>query len=252
MSYILNALRKSEQERQALEPDTVTDRIIVHQPPRHQSSTKLVAALIAINLGFMVYFFAFTQTTPPAATQPVASVAKPAAASRAEISSAPRSAAKPKKPPIAEVAEAKTAAPATPTPAKPATVKAVKQAPIEPVKPASVPPQPVLQPAESSEDATKKPVQVAATAPEPAPVPEKVKNDLPFLDELPVDFRRSLPDLAINVFSYSSTPSERFVMIGMVKYVSGQRIKDLLELKEIRPDSIVVSYDDRIFKIKRP
>jgi general secretion pathway protein B len=63
--------------------------------------------------------------------------------------------------------------------------------------------------------------------------------------------RQSLPTLPINVFSYSSTPAERFVMIDMVKYVPGQTIKNALELKEITEDGIIVRYEGRVFKIKR-
>jgi general secretion pathway protein B len=273
MSYILNALRKSERERQALEPDAVTDRIVIHQPPRHQSSAKLIAALVVINLVFLVYFFRSTQQTLPEAPQAVAPLVNSEEVSRAEISSTPRATTRPaatQKPPIGDVG---TAAP----PGKPAAVTkqpepdksvsaqprpvmeqaaaiapvkavAVKKLPVEPVKPELASPRSDQRPLEPAKDAIEKPLPVAA----PAPIPLQAKDDLPFLEDLPADFRRSLPDLPINVFSYSSTAAERFVMIGMVKYVPGQRIKDLLELKEIRPDCIVVSYDDRTFKIKRP
>lgn len=274
MSYILNALRKSERERQAIEPDTVTARIITHQPPRHQSATRLIAALIIINLAILIYFLGFNEksandkTLPAAATQPVA--VTPLETARSEMTPLPRSAARPmepKAPPIAKIVEARTAAPATAAPDKPA---AVKKQPIEPIKPVLASQQPVMQAVEPANDVVKKPVQVPTTAsaplpatvPTPAPMAEsapapkplavQAKSDLPFLDELPAEFGRSLPDLPINVFSYSSTPAERFVMIDMVKYTPGQRIKDQLELKEIRPDSIVVSVDGRTFKIKRP
>ena len=84
-------------------------------------------------------------------------------------------------------------------------------------------------------------------------IPAAPENtDLPYLDELAYEFQRSLPVLPINVFSYSAVPNERFVMIDMVKYIPGQRIKDLLEFKEIRSDAIVVSYKGRTFKIRRP
>ncbi|MDD1620889.1 MAG: general secretion pathway protein GspB [Methylococcaceae bacterium] len=264
-------MRKSERERQAIEPNTVTDRIIVHQQPQYQNSTKLIAALIAINLAILVYFLGFAQKTPPVATQPVASVVEHAPPARAEIAAPPLPVAKPfapKTPPIAKIVEPKVAAPATPSPAK--SVSVPKQS-VEFVKPAPVKPKQLVQPATPLPHVTPEIVKKQLIEPvkpellqpvvpqvEPAtdviekPAPVPIKSDLPFLDELPADFRRSLPDLPINVFSYSSTPSERFVMIGMVKYVPGQNIKDVLELKEIRPDSIVVSYEGRTFKIKRP
>ncbi len=270
MSYILNALRKSERERQAIEPNTVTDRIIVHQLPRDQSATKLIAALIAVNLAILVYFLGFAEKTQPAVTQAVAPVVKPAESAHAEIMPPVpvARASAPKTPAIAKIVEAKTAAPVMPAPDKSASAEKQR---IDAVKPALISPKPVVQPA--AELPTVKPVTVGKQLIEPVkpefappviqkaepaidtvekPAPAPIKSDLPFLDELPADFRRSLPNLPINVFSYSSTPAERFVMIDMVKYVPGQQIKDVLELKEIRPDSIVVHYSDRTFKIKRP
>ncbi len=295
MSYILNALRKSERERQAIEPETVTARIVAHKAPRHQSTNRLVAALIAINLAVLVYFLGFNEKTanektPTAATQPEPSVVQPEA-SRAEIKSPALHETRsqpPKAFPIAAIVEARSAAPVTPPPGKPAVATkqpiepakqalapsplpvtqhaestavpavksdAAKEQPIEPVKPVLAPQQPDIQKGEPAKDIIQKPEPTTATVPTPpvqAHAPVQPKNDLPFLDELPSEFGRSLPDLPINVFSYSSTPAERFVMIDMVKYTPGQRIKDQLELKEIRADSIVVTYNDRTFKIKRP
>jgi general secretion pathway protein B len=75
---------------------------------------------------------------------------------------------------------------------------------------------------------------------------------IPFLHELPAEFRHTVPDLKINVFVYSGQAAERFVMIDMAKYTVGQRIKDSLELKEIRPDSLVVEYNNQTFRIQRP
>jgi len=58
--------------------------------------------------------------------------------------------------------------------------------------------------------------------------------------------------LSINVFVYSEHPEDCFVMIDMVKYKSGQQIKDAMLLKEIRPDSLVIVYQNREFQIERP
>jgi len=41
-------------------------------------------------------------------------------------------------------------------------------------------------------------------------------------------------------------------MIDMVKYKPGQQIKDAMVLKEIRPDSLVVVYQNQAFQIERP
>jgi general secretion pathway protein B len=102
------------------------------------------------------------------------------------------------------------------------------------------------------------PKSIVAIQVEPVKIVEQksavvaVNKTIPFLFELPPEFRHTLPDLKINVFVYSEQPSERFVMIDMVKYTIGQRIKDSIEIKEIRSDSLVLEYNDRAFRIKRP
>lgn len=247
MSYILNALRKSERERQAIEPDSVTSRIVSRQPPRNQNSTRLIALLILINLAFIVYFLGFSQKTPPAsAAQPVASAVMPEKSARAALITPPTTTPKlklpaPKPPVIAQIVDPKIpASSAAPKPLSP-TVAIKKPPTIEPAKPTTPPPtEPAVQKVQPVVNAVEK------------PKPAQIKSDLPFLDDLPAEFRRSLPDFHINVFSFSPVPTERFVMIDMVKYVVGQRIKDMLELKEIRSDSIVVGYEDQTFIIKRP
>ncbi|MCK9605961.1 MAG: general secretion pathway protein GspB [Methylomonas sp.] len=264
MSYILNALRKSERERQAIEPDTVTSRIVVQQPPHHKSSTKLIAALIVINLSVLIYVLGFTQKNPPVPEQTIATEVKPALSPAKIVSPSPA----PKTPPIAQISKTDSQAPVMALPAK---IPTVKNQPVKPVKPVIAPPLPPASPkptvikSETPPSKSIEPLKEAITPLKPAAQPialagdatEKtvllrVKNDLPFLEDLPSEVSRSLPNLPINVFSYSSIAAERFVMIDMVKYVPGQRIKDQLELREIREDSIVVNFDNRTFKIRRP
>ncbi|MGZ4959397.1 MAG: general secretion pathway protein GspB [Methylomonas sp.] len=285
MSYILNALRKSEKERQAIEPETVTARIVMYQAPQHRGSNRLIAALIVINLAVLAYFLSFRDKTANDTTPPSTAVIKSLDSGRAEpvrpLSAVDRP-VEPEKSSIAKIVAARSAESAAPidkpavakkqavepviqsaealtsSPAKPAA--STKGLTIEPANPAPAPQQLASEPLESSEEDTQPLAQISAPIIEPAsasasapkPLPVQAKNDLPFLDELPAEFGRSLPDLRINVFSYAPAPAERFIMIDMVKYIPGQRIKDQLELKEIRPDSIVVSYDGRTFKIKRP
>lgn len=50
MSYILNALRKSEQERQAHQAETITDQVLMPPPQKTRKTAVLIAGLLAINL----------------------------------------------------------------------------------------------------------------------------------------------------------------------------------------------------------
>ena len=81
-------------------------------------------------------------------------------------------------------------------------------------------------------------------------IPESTK--IPFLSDLPVEFRRTVPGLNINVIVYSEHGKESFVMIDMVKYKAGQQLKNGMLLKAILNDSLLMSYQNQEFQIERP
>ncbi len=105
----------------------------------------------------------------------------------------------------------------------------------------------------------KKPVITTALVEEPPLeiVTEETSNEVqqenapPFLSELDYDFRRRVPEIDINVFVYSETEEDRFIMIDMKKYLPGQQIDAGIKLKEIRMNSIVVEYQNRVFQLQR-
>ena len=249
MSYILNALRKSEQERQAIKPESITQRISIQQPLAQRNSTKLIAGLIICNLAVLAYFLIPKLQTPsvlapqetPAQQTNTTSV-KPVEVANPEPLPAPMPEAKPLEQQatgIAAIVAAKNTTPQQPI----AKLEVVKKPLPVLEKLVLLPQQPIIRKFEKI--ATAKAISAH-------PSPSVAKNDYPYLEDLPADLRRSLPSFTINVFSYSSTPTQRFVMIDMVKYLPGQRIKDLLDLQEIREDCIVVSYNEATFKIRRP
>ena len=79
-----------------------------------------------------------------------------------------------------------------------------------------------------------------------------VKTKIPFLSDLPVEFRRTVPGLNINVIVYSEHGKESFVMIDMVKYKAGLQLKNGMMLKAILNDSLLMSYQNQEFQIERP
>jgi general secretion pathway protein B len=252
MSYILNALRKSEQERLAQQPDTVTGRILVNQPqPKHKTS-KLIVMLIISNLIVVACFFWFVRKEPgiplprdiQKTSAPEKIQVKPAIVPPIKLVPAPKSLIKksePSSPSIAELAGSRKA----PVSQLPATKPDVEKPALDQLKPGQIKPE-------------IEPKSIAATPVKPVKIVEQKSNavaenkTIPFLFELPLEFRHTVPELKINVFVYSEQPAERFIMIDMEKYTVGQRIKESIELKEIRSDSLVVEYNDRTFRIKRP
>ncbi|MGZ4981877.1 MAG: general secretion pathway protein GspB [Methylobacter sp.] len=253
MSFILNALRKSEQERQALQSENVTDKILLPQPPQGRSkATKLLVFLFIANVlvisGIVWYVRNNLMSTPGTAAPAVAPRLAQDTKPEPEVIDEP---AQPEKPvqnaqsditSIAELIDKEKPARA-PLPVKPVVAK---KTPAEAVKQAAITdnPEPQIQNAPA----------IAPTAKVQADMPEAiaVPSDTPYLSDLPAEFRQKVPKFTINVFVYSQSPEERFVMVDMVKYKPGQQIKDAMLLKEILPDGFVVEYQNQAFKIKRP
>lgn len=250
MSFILNALRKSEQERQALQSENVTDKILLAQPPQNRSkATKLLVFLFIANVVVITGIVWFVRnnlmstpgTTVSAILPPTSSqAAKPEPKAVTEPTQPERSAqnAEPEITSIAELIDREKPAPA-PLPVKPVVTK--KPA-VEAVKQAAI--------FDNSEPQIQSAPAVEVQADEPEIMP--VTKGIPFLSDLPFEFRQKVPKFTINVFVYSQSPEERFVMVDMVKYKPGQQIKDAMLLKEILPDGFVAEYQNQAFKIKRP
>jgi len=254
MSFILNALRKSEQERQALKPETVTDRILLHQPLQNRSKTaKFFAFLILGNVLIIACIVWFVRNN-----------LLPTPETKAQVISKPLSA---QETTVQSKAIANSIQPERPVQkAGPTTTSIAEWVEVQKPEPASLPVKPVITKKLApntikQHDIVNKPglpiqttaaiaaaVKVEREPPEIVPV----KKDIPYLVDLPFEFRQTVPRLAINVFVYSQHPEERFVMIDMVKYKPGQQIKDAMVLKEIRPESLVVVYQNQTFQIKRP
>ncbi|TRW94901.1 general secretion pathway protein GspB [Candidatus Methylobacter oryzae] len=243
MSFILNALRKSEQERQARQAENVTDKILLPQSQQTGSkTTKLLVFLLVANVAVIagIVWLLRNNATP---TPDTTAAAQPGQQAKLELKITDNPIQPPKQEQETEhatisIAELIDKAKPEPAPQKPAA-EIIK-------KPAAVTGKPEPKPLTASE--------IAAAIDEPD-VPEATPMTtpgIPFLSDLPFEFRQSVPKFTVNVFVYAEAPEERFVMIDMVKYTTGQQIKDAMLLKEILPDSFVVDYQNRVFRIKRP
>ena len=250
MSFILNALRKSEQERQAVQPETVTDKILLQQPPQNRHKTaKFYAFLVTGNvllIACLVWFIQNNSIPAPDLTAQPVSKDLPAQKTR-DNSIVMDKVTQPEK--LVLKTEAKTTSIAEWVDTqKPGKVALTKKPTTETTKPLPITNKPILPEQAPAPIETETPADLEPIPPETIPV----KKGLPFLSDLPYEFRQTVPKLTINVFVYSEHPEDCFVMIDMVKYKSGQQIKDAMLLKEIRPDSLVIVYQNREFQIERP
>jgi len=245
MSFILNALRKSEQERQASQAENVTDKILLPQPPQDSGkTTKLLVFLLIANvlvIAGSVWFVRNNLMSTPDTSAPTISPAlsaqdaklEPKAIAKSTQSKRPAQKAESEITSIAELIDKEKPEPAPlPVTTKKTAADTIKQPAITNNSELQIQTTPVIAPAASE------------TIP-------AIKG-IPLLSDLPFEFRQTLPKFTINVFVYSQDPEERFIMIDMVKYKPGQQIKDAMLLKEILPDGFVIDYQNRVFKIKRP
>ena len=103
------------------------------------------------------------------------------------------------------------------------------------------------------------PVPAPVTMPTPAPSPAEVArpavsspaNDLPDVDQLRADGELPVGPLRLDIHVYSDVAAERFVFINMVKHREGSTTADGLSVDTITRDGVVLSYRGRRFLLPR-
>ena len=226
MSYILDALRRAEAERQRGAVPGLQDQ---PQPlsapaaaPAADPSRAGLRALAAIGLLAAGGAAAWWWLKPPAAA-PMAPVVAVAPAQ-----------------PVVQVAPPSPPAPVAPAPVVPA---AVSSAPAVAAAPATVTPTLVLppipaQPAEPAAEPPKKPASHPAAAAPVAPVapaPDAVRRQ-----DLPENVRQQLPALTVAGATYSENPRYRMVIINGQVVQEGDTAAPGVVLETIRQKEVVL------------
>ncbi len=224
MSYILDALRKSEQERrQSQVPDLQTQ----HTPPPQKGRGKrlwpwLIVAALLLNAALLTWHLG-----PWSEGEPLA--ADPAAVDDIVVATAePAPVPTPLPPPASPTAEpsAETAAP----PPQPEISDARQAAPPEP------PPAPTPS---------------AEAPPAPAATPQAAAPPgVPRLEDLPLSLRRQIPDLAISLHFYTDAPAARMVRINGRNLREKQRVDENITVREITEEGVVLDFNGQLFAVK--
>ena len=210
MSYILEALKKAQAERELGSAPTIHAAAIHAAPVRSAASRKPL--LIGLGAGALVAgvaaFAMLRQSAPQPQPQPIVVAAAPAQQPPAAAPAAP-----PPAPPVIE----------TPQPApKPLPVAAAKPPP----------PKPVPKPAP-------KPERVETVAvPEPAPM----EDTTPPLSQLPEAIQREVPKIAVGGYIYSANPADRLLLIDKVLRREGEEVAPGLVLERLLPKAAVMNY----------
>ena len=106
----------------------------------------------------------------------------------------------------------------------------------------------------NTQSATQSAAPAAVNPPVPAeikPTPSERAGILPTLAELQLDRRIQLSPLHIDVHVYNENPQRRFVLINARKYKEGERLSEGPLLEEIRRDGLVMYYRDQRFLVPR-
>ena len=222
MSFILDALRKSENERQQQAPPGIADVRSQRASANKGKWLLLVAAILAVN-AVLITALLLRDTDEP---EPVRVVRESA------VPPAPRAPARrPAQVPVLRddvrslAAEMDIASPA------------VEQAPATAVRPAPTPAAPPSSPTRASAPAS------TGTS--------GVTDDVPSMQQLVLDGRLEIRPLRLDMHVYGAQISDRFVFINMAKYRQGESTKEGPVVDEITPNGVVLSYRGERFSLDR-
>lgn len=260
MSYILDALRKSDQQRQrGAAPTLLAGQATAAAPKQPAFLAYGLLAAVLVGAGMVIGWLRPWQAEQAA---PVANLAaaKPPEANmrqsvplRTEIEPGPE-------PQLQGATAAAQFAPApAPVPVRataPAPPMTSVAAPVQVPAPAPLKSQP---PASARAEAPGKPQDVVAavssktaTAPEQAPGTAAADSApaqyVVSLAELPLALQRELPPMTVSVHAYSGRPGDRLVGINNRMLREGEYVVPGLKLEQITPDGMIFGYKGYSFR----
>jgi general secretion pathway protein B len=225
MSFILDALKKSEMERQRQLVPGLMDPGAVPTKSRLPRWAVALGVLLAINLGVLSFVLL---RSPPAAAPKVASI--PAASAPAVPL------------PVSPTA-APSAAPDHFSPMDGAPTYAPEIPPVDDAKAPTLEPKTQSRRADAPERS-----RVTETARAADPDDDEV---LPSIAELNLSGPEALPDLHLDVHVYATNPADRFVYVNGRKYHEGAHMQEGPVVEHIRRDGVVLSYQGIRFLLPR-
>ena len=232
MSYILEALKKAQAERQLGNAPTIHAPAPSYAAPRAGQGAQ--RRYLALGVGVVVVAAAVALLWLRLAGEgPVrlAAVTPPATVAATAPATAP--VAMPAPPAVVTAAPAPVIQPApAPAPAPVAEARPVR------VKPA---PAPVVSTASSS---PQPPPQQREAAPVPATAaPQPVGDDqLRTLQQLPDTLQREIPKVAFGGYIYSPTPGESLLLVDKMLRREGEEVAPGLVLERLTPKAAVMNY----------
>jgi general secretion pathway protein B len=268
MSYILEALKKSQQERDLGQVPTLDANLFptvaqaIRPSPWGLAAVGLAALAVVIALYAALRSQPLTPSAEPSSPEsPVAQRAQNAQKSDApkvaEPITAPGSADAPQqnaRPEPSPVTGAPPAAPESGTAVAPAPIEASAPPPVQnkvvPLIPPPLTSSPVPDDVRADIEAFKEQVRLeregkSAKPEKPAAQPKTAgkPEDL----RLPPDIEGRLPAFFMTVHVYDKDPAKRFVGINSLKTREGEHTREGITVEEILPDGAVLSFEGHKF-----
>lgn len=256
MSYILEALKKAQAERQLGATPTIHAPTLDAAVPRGTGGARwkplALAAGAVVIVGAAVLLW--RQLPAPAVLTSAAQVAAtaPVAASPAPVSQPvpPAALDAPAAAPSAAVPLPSAVPPAQPV-AAPAQASV---APAHQAAPVPVPaPAPLARPAASAPAAPQ--AQIApepAKAQPPAPAPraaEAPEEPVQLLRDLPEPIQRSIPQITMGGYMYSRNPADRLVLIDKILRHEGEEVAPGLVLEKLLPKAAIFTFKGYRYRV---
>jgi len=217
MSFILDALRKSETERQRQAAPSLADAQYHVNKKRRSIWVPALIAILVVNLIVIAYVLTSDSR--------VTDVAGESAGKLVERSS--------NGPPAEErvvAAGIPAQQPAVTEPAEPVIPEAVTEKPAANRMTARVTPEPV-------------------PVPEPEPEPEPV--NLPSMQQLIQSGQLSLSPLHIDIHVYAGQMEKRFIFVNMSKYREGDRLEEGPTVERITSTGVILNHQGNRFTLDR-
>lgn len=238
MSLILEALRKSEAERQrGRAPGLFVEQVATR--PKDRTKVPAWAWLLGALLLATLAAFAWREATRQAPGQ--VSLPDPELSAALEppptVDTASAAVQSTVPDPVAATERSSPAEPATATTAAPIDIASAAPAPA-----AAPPPEPVatIQPVATPQDAT------------PTPLPAPPVHSLPTLASLDAATRAQLPPLKLSMHVFADAPAQRFVILDGQRLGEGASPAAGIVLEEIRREGLVLSVNGQRLLLARP
>ena len=232
MSYILDALKKSEQERELVRMlRTAGAAGYFWAPARRRLWPAIVILALFAGVTLTVLRWWPSQEPTSVANEIRPETTKPA---QAVVT----------REPVVSTSASPATSPVAIAPSRSATDDLAAQARVATTsEPAPVARSPVLPQTSAI------PAELSANPEATGPIDASA---VPLLREMPAEFRRQLPELTVNIHLYSADAAENLVYINDQQLRRGEQLEGGIRLEEIVPDGVVLSYAGTYFKLPRP